>query len=41
MSVGHTDRIFCTVIPDGVYTVYFFHVQIGDLDGTHNLTKNE
>ena len=29
------------VIPNGVITVCFFHVQIGDLDGTCNLTKNE
>jgi len=31
----------CTVVPDGVLKVYFCHVQIGDLDGTYNLTKNE
>ena len=29
------------VIPDGVISVYFLHVQLGDLDETCNLTKNE
>ena len=28
MQAGHT----ASVIPDGVVKVYFFHVQIGDLD---------
>ena len=28
MQVGHT----ASVIPDGVIKLYFFHVQIGDLD---------
>ena len=28
-------------IPDGVISVYFFHVQLGDLDETCNLSKNE
>ena len=28
MQAGHT----ASVIPDGVIEVYFFHVQIGDLD---------
>ena len=28
MQAGHT----ASVIPDGVIKVYFFHVQIGDLD---------
>ena len=34
MQAGHT----ASVIPDGVIEVYFFHVQIGDLD---ERTKNE
>ena len=32
---------YASVIPDGVISVYFFHVQLGDLDETCNLTKNE
>ena len=37
MQAGYS----ATVIPGGVISVYFFPVQLGDLDETCNPTKNE
>ena len=37
MQAGYS----ASVIPNGVISVYFFHVQLGDSDETCNLTKNE